>query len=377
MHRWWKRPDAGKGHGRVTLRFDDETPYVFWFDEEIRRSPAEFDRFGLFNIARFGTRVELYLGDLTVNGQRIDLTQDPHWEGRNNESRYTEPNFQAAHSYGWSQTNWAGEKPGEIGGLFWRTEPPDPLCSYYGDDVGELTLDDPISFSGTICFVDGMTDAAAYFGYFNRDNQVEAFDKAKSDAFSPVANTMGVAIADSSAVGYYFLPQVSSRDREVARKSCGVFTPDRRRHRFAFAYDPAGNGGDGAGDRHAGRARGGVRPDARAAEGGGDVQPLRAGERPQRRPFGRVLPRRPDLHGPRPVGRSPSPRRWSRCPTPMSRRGGGIRGPEWHLHYSSPPSSARDRAFGPVPTARCRIEPRACDSPLARMGPWTKDRDDE
>ena len=93
MHRWWKRPDAGKGHGRVTLRFDDETPYVIWFDEEIRRSPAEFDRFGLFNIARFGTRVEIYLGDLTVNGQKIDLSQDPHWEGRNNESRYTEPNF--------------------------------------------------------------------------------------------------------------------------------------------------------------------------------------------------------------------------------------------------------------------------------------------
>ena len=86
-------PDAGKGHGRVTLRFDDETPYVIWFDEEIRRSPAEFDRFGLFNIARFGTRVEMYLGDLTVNGQKLDLSQDPHWEGRNNESRYTEPNF--------------------------------------------------------------------------------------------------------------------------------------------------------------------------------------------------------------------------------------------------------------------------------------------
>ena len=162
MHRWWKRPDAGKGHGRVTLQFDGETPYVIWFDEEIRRAPVEFDRFGLFNIARFGTRVEMYLGDLTVNGQKIDLSQDPHWEGRNNESRYTEPNFQAMHSYGWSQTNWAGEKPGEIGGLFWRTEPPDPLCSYYGDDVGELTLDDPISFSGTICFTDGMTDAAAY-----------------------------------------------------------------------------------------------------------------------------------------------------------------------------------------------------------------------
>ena len=29
---------------------------------------TEFDRFGLFNIARFGTRVEMYLGDLTVSG---------------------------------------------------------------------------------------------------------------------------------------------------------------------------------------------------------------------------------------------------------------------------------------------------------------------
>src|SRR5262245_4841009 len=35
LHRWWKRPDAGNGHGRVTLRFDDEAPYVFWFDEKI------------------------------------------------------------------------------------------------------------------------------------------------------------------------------------------------------------------------------------------------------------------------------------------------------------------------------------------------------
>lgn len=245
QHRWWKRPDAGRGHGRVTLQFDDQTPYVFWFDPEIRRAPAEFDRFGLFNIARFGQRVEVYLGDLTVNGQKIDLTQDPHWEGRNNESQYTEPNFHGMHSYGWSQTNWAGARSGEIGGLFWRTEPPDPLCSYYGDDVGGLTLEDPISFSGTICFTDGMTDAAAFFGYFNRDNQVEQFTAATSGRSSPIGNTMGITIADSSAVGYYFMPQVTSSDREVVRKACEVFTPDRRRRRFTFDYDPQGNGGTG------------------------------------------------------------------------------------------------------------------------------------
>ena len=208
----------------------------------------------------------MYLGDLTVNGQKIDLSQDPHWEGRNNESRYTEPNFHGMHSYGWSQTNWAGEKPGEIGGLFWRTEPPDPLCSYYGDDVGELTLDDPISFSGTICFTDGMTDAAAFFGYFNRDNQVEKFDKARSDAFSPVANTMGVTIADSSAVGYYFTPQVTSADREGVGKACEVFTARPPPASVHLRLRPEGQRRDGAGDRDARRAGVRARPHAASSE---------------------------------------------------------------------------------------------------------------
>jgi hypothetical protein len=76
-----------------------------WFDEAIRRAPAEFDRFGLFNIALFGTRVEMYLSNLTVNGEKFGLSQDPRWEGRSNESRYTEPSFHAMRSYGWSQTN--------------------------------------------------------------------------------------------------------------------------------------------------------------------------------------------------------------------------------------------------------------------------------
>lgn len=244
QHRWWKRPDAGGGHGRVTLQFDDHTPYIIWFDQEIRNSPAQFDRFGLFNIARFGRRVEIYLGDLTVNGERIELSQDPKWEGVNNLSQYPEPNFHGMHDYGWSQTNWAGVKAGEIGGLFWRTEPKDPLFSYYGAEVGELTLEDPIRFSGTICFTAGMTDAAAYFGYFNRENQMQVFGE-DSSAGVPMRNTLGFTIADSSAVGYYLMPVLTTADREVKRGNCGVFTPDRKRRPFLFEYDPAANEGVG------------------------------------------------------------------------------------------------------------------------------------
>ena len=77
-----------------------------------RPAPASFDRFGLFNVARYGRWVEIALGELTVNGHTFDLSQDPHWEGRNNASRYTEPSFHAMHDYGWSQTNRAGAGPG-------------------------------------------------------------------------------------------------------------------------------------------------------------------------------------------------------------------------------------------------------------------------
>jgi hypothetical protein len=35
------------------------------------------------------------------------------------------------------------------------------------EDIGELTLNDPISFSGQIAFTAGGTDAGMMFGYFN------------------------------------------------------------------------------------------------------------------------------------------------------------------------------------------------------------------
>ena len=90
-----------------------------------------------------------------------------------------------------------------------------------------------------------MTDAAAFFGYFNREDQILKFDAARSDTFSPAASSMGVVIADSSAVGYHFTPRVTSASREGVGRACEVFTTDRRRRRFTFDYDPKGDGGTG------------------------------------------------------------------------------------------------------------------------------------
>ncbi|MEZ6047740.1 MAG: hypothetical protein R3C11_19615 [Planctomycetaceae bacterium] len=245
QHRWWKRPNPEGGHGRVIFQFDDEVPYVFWFDEEIRNAPAAFDRFGLFNIARFGEYVELYLGDLVVNGEQIELAEDPHWEGKNNASEYLEPNFHGMQSYGWSQTNWAGKKTGEIGGLFWHTEPQDPLFSFYGDQIGTLTLEEPIQFSGSIRFTTGMTDAGGYFGYFNRDDELVEINKDETDGNYPYKNMMGIRIADLTSVGYYFKPTLIDTKGSKTETNCGVFTPDDRQHQFTFTYDPDANNGIG------------------------------------------------------------------------------------------------------------------------------------
>ncbi|MBX3176593.1 MAG: hypothetical protein KF886_04475 [Candidatus Hydrogenedentes bacterium] len=244
QHRWWKMPNPERLHGRVTLEFNGETPYAIWFDEEIRNSPVELDRFGLFNICRYGTGQTVYFADLIINGESIDLTQNPHWIGANNRASWIEPDFHSMNDFGWTQSNWAGQAPGELGGLLWRVQPEDPGFGYYADEVGTLTLDDPIQFDGQICFVDGMTDASMFFGYFNKDGYMRAPDKDWN--FSNTPSMMGIELNDLTAVGYYFgvlLRDASGRTESEDRRH--RFLPDRKPVPFSFDYDPDANGGVG------------------------------------------------------------------------------------------------------------------------------------
>ena len=245
QHRWWKIPEPEKNHGRVTLQFDDGTPYIIWFDGEIRNAPVSMDRFGLFNVCRYGTGQTVYFADLVVNGQPIDLSQDPHWIGRNNRAVWAEPDFHSMQNFGWTQTNWAGAAPGELGGLLWRLEPEDTGYAYYADETGPLTLEDPIAFSGQICFTDGMTDASMFFGYFNREAFMRTLEEG-SDEGSPMPSMLGIGLNDATSVGYYFAPLASASERSGASDGRRhTFTPDRKPCSFSFAYDPAANGGIG------------------------------------------------------------------------------------------------------------------------------------
>lgn len=239
-HRWWLRADIDDYHGVVTFTADGGRPFKLFMPKHMRAAPVEMDRFGMFNIQRYGEPIEVYFADLVVNGVKIDLSQDPGWEGKNNRVTYTEPDFQSLHKFGFTETNWAGKQIGEIGGLFWRTEPQDPNFAYYGDNVGKLTLDDPIAFSGTLNFVTGQTDAAMFFGYFNSDDQTKPAPPDVGGDLT-VNNMLGIALADASSVGWYYNGMLHDADGNAVRGGRDPIRPTRQRRRFTFTYDPQAN----------------------------------------------------------------------------------------------------------------------------------------
>lgn len=235
QHRWWLRPNPEDAHGRITFQFDGENTYNIFLDKKKRSAPSSFNRFGLFNIQRYGNSIELWISDLTVNGEKIDLSMDPKWVGKNNRVSYTSLDFHPKQDFGYAQTNWAGKSPGEIGGTFWRTEPNDPHFAWYAVEVGTLTLEDPIKFSGRINYITGMTDAAMFFGYFNKDSHSVKLGKENR----PIANRLGLSISDLTRIGWFFEGQIAPAVGGLeSYQRLGVFHPTRRPRHFTFEYDP-------------------------------------------------------------------------------------------------------------------------------------------
>ncbi len=232
---WELRDGHEKCRGIVTIRVADRKPERMFLAPGNRDQPAVFDRFGLVNMQTYGRAMEVRFSDLTVNGSKVDLSRDPGWEGKGNRVTFTETDFHPRQDFGYSKPR------GEIGGTFWRTEPVDPLHASYADDVGTLTLDDPISFSGTVCFEEGQPDSGMCIGFFNRKEQTAEMIEESSG--SPVNQSLGLCIEGPTRIGHYFAPFCSPRREIATRKDGLVFMPTGERRRFTFDYDPrAGSG---------------------------------------------------------------------------------------------------------------------------------------
>ena len=228
----------GRSSGAMIMKVDDMRPFKVFLSDKAKTEPVYMDRFGLFNLQMYHQYIDLYLSDLTVNDHKVNLSKEPGWEAQGNRVQFVEQEFQRS-NFGFSETNWAGEAIGEIGGKFNRTEPIDPVYGYYADDVGQLTLDDPISFSGTLCFVKESTDAGMFIGFFNlEDYQADLTIRKKH--LKTCTSTLGFFYAGGSQYRY-FNPEFTSKNDAFSSKEGLVMHPLQKRQSFKFDYDPRAN----------------------------------------------------------------------------------------------------------------------------------------
>lgn len=240
------RPDPDTGGGVLLATLGDVTSECA-IPAEMRADGARFDRFGFLNIIKsVDSPGVLWMRDLEINGERVDLAEDPQWEGRNNRRAYRSDEVRPRFDIGYSPTRHAGGKTrGEIGGLFFRGDcrEPDKLF-YYGDDIGTLSLEDPLRIAGRVVLKKGVSDSTSLFGFFNAATSIEV---------NPAQNNgtpkdfFGFAIEGPSAEGFFVYPVLrGSGDTGTPNiRECPRIYPDGAAHDFAFTYDPAANGGLG------------------------------------------------------------------------------------------------------------------------------------
>jgi len=245
---WLLKQEKEDLKGAVIVQIDGGQEFRSYLTAEMRDQPVELDRFGIFNMQLYHGTETFHVSDLAVNGRKIDLSKDPGWKGQGNRTQFVERDF-ARQNFGYSaDSNYAGGEKGEIGGQFHNVEPVYPLHGYYADEIGHLTLDDPIRFSGKISFIEGSTDAGMFFGFFRAEDEKAKLPPNSQIPSSgwPQANTLGIVVDGPARVGWYFMPVCTAAERKLTVNRTGtIFLPTREHRIFDFVYDPQANKGVG------------------------------------------------------------------------------------------------------------------------------------
>jgi hypothetical protein len=249
-------PEANDGHGQMqfTIRSNREKPEEFEgktftvpLPQGYKAQDTTFDRFGLVNSMRPGNAMSIYLDDLEYDGQKRDFAADPGWIGRGNHAQYERRDEGGAHDFGYSESNFAGGAPGELGGMIWRSG----VYGYYADRVGPLSLNDRLEASGKVVLRVGPPDSGMYIGWFNSAEKELSPQQAGS--------FLGIKIGGPTRVGHYFVPVYASAltsrpergdlqhppNISVERGVGPVLVPQKT-FDWKLTYDPAANNGGGA-----------------------------------------------------------------------------------------------------------------------------------
>lgn len=228
-------PLPGASQEEARARFPDTKTFTVDLTEGFRRQNTVFDRFGMMNMMKTGGNMNIYFDDLDYDGRSQDFARDPAWDAAGNRATYKAADAGGAQNFGFSDTNHAGGSPGEIGGVFWRTEKD---WGWYADKVGPLSFDDRLEARGKVKLVAGGPDADMCLGWFRTDGGDAPPDR--------TGDFLGVKIGGPTRVGHMFAPAftVSEALRGLADRA-PVFEPGRT-YEWSLVYDPAARGGQGA-----------------------------------------------------------------------------------------------------------------------------------
>ncbi len=248
VHHWELTydPNGPDEEGVITFTVDGRTWNPLPVPLRHKKDGAEFNRFGLFNQQVAGGGLEIYMDDITVNGQRYGFDSNPDWQAVGNAVEFEERIVRPYHNFGFSPTSHAGGESGEIGGIIFRDEKP----SYYGAPVAELSLDDRLAASGKLAFLAAGSDSGVLLGFFN-----SRFKRANAipDHKQKQPDYLAIMIEGPSRVGHYFRAAYVSTNREGAAPTEDPLTgeprpvikPDGRSHNWSLDYSPTAAKGAG------------------------------------------------------------------------------------------------------------------------------------
>jgi hypothetical protein len=247
VHRWSLQydPKGNDGRGVITATIDDDKAICHLADGH-KKDGATFNRFGLLTVMKSAAAGgEVWLNDITVNGDKEDFSNDPGWDALNNRRTYITKVVRPRFDFGYSATHFAGGKStGELGGLVFRGDCRFPeKMAYYADRLDELSLDKPLRASGKVCLKRGVTDSTMLIGFFHSKESM-AVNPSQENGLP--LSFLGISTDGPSREGFYFAP--ACRDKggkgQAAAKSPRIF-PDGKVHDWTLEYSPTAAGGRG------------------------------------------------------------------------------------------------------------------------------------
>ncbi|MSQ96801.1 MAG: hypothetical protein EXR98_19915 [Gemmataceae bacterium] len=248
IHRWTLTydPQANNGHGVVTATIDGVKAVCHLADGH-KEDGAEFNRFGLLNVMKSAdTGGEVWLDDITVNGQAEAFDQDPGWEGFQNRRKYETTIVRPRFDFGFRPTNFAGgAKAGELGGVIYRGDCRYPeRMAFYGDRLNDLTLEKPLRAAGKVCLKRGVSDSSILIGFFHSKDSTRV---QQSQASGIPKSFLGISTDGPSREGFHVAPiyRVNGDRQGYASGKLPRIHPDGKAHDWTLEYAPTAAGGKG------------------------------------------------------------------------------------------------------------------------------------